>query len=245
MYLLCAIKCWFTCTTCIYKVFNTSASTCIWLPLLHNVSFAFSHSLEILKYLPLYLLLPQTTTSLVLFIHLKIMACHCNTFIFFPHGKQYNLYSTELALLVASLLRLVYGNKVLMKNGAKILFWRNSYHFNVMFSHVFFFIAEFDAQINTKLKEIERMKLEVSQLKLKRKRCDNEVERLHKRLLSCDNALKEIPGASTASNGMWLCSIWRCFQGLSRYLGCHAIQCCVTIVIVATGDYILLNTCIK
>lgn len=99
-----------------------------------------------------------------------------------------------------------------------------------------FFLAEFDAQINTKLKEIERMKLEVSQLKLKRKRCDNEVDRLHKRLLSCDNALKEIPGSSTASNGMWLCSIWRCFQGLSCYLGCHAIQCCVTIVIVATKE---------
>jgi len=68
----------------------------------------------------------------------------------------------------------------------------------------FLFLAEFDAQISTKLKEIERMKLEVSQLKLKRKRCDNEVDRLHKRLMSCDNALKEIPGThtSTAPNGM-------------------------------------------
>ncbi|RMX44069.1 hypothetical protein pdam_00015033 [Pocillopora damicornis] len=56
---------------------------------------------------------------------------------------------------------------------------------------------EIDAQVNTKLKEIERMKLEVSSLKLKRKRCDAEVERLHKRLMSCDSALKEIPGAPT------------------------------------------------
>lgn len=57
---------------------------------------------------------------------------------------------------------------------------------------------EIDAQVNTKLKEIERMKLEVSSLKLKRKRCDAEVEKLHKRLMSCDSALKEIPGAPTS-----------------------------------------------
>ena len=60
-------------------------------------------------------------------------------------------------------------------------------------------LAEVDAQINTKLKEIERMKLEVSSLKLKRKRCDIEVDKLHKRLMSCDNALKEIPGSSHSS----------------------------------------------
>lgn len=65
-------------------------------------------------------------------------------------------------------------------------------------------LAEVDAQINTKLKEIERMKLEVSSLKLKRKRCDIEVEKLHKRLTSCDSALKEIPGShnATAPTGM-------------------------------------------
>ncbi|KAL9983061.1 hypothetical protein ACROYT_G005188 [Oculina patagonica] len=63
---------------------------------------------------------------------------------------------------------------------------------------------EVDAQINTKLKEIERMKLEVSSLKLKRKRCDIEVDKLHKRLTSCDSALKEIPGShnATAPTGM-------------------------------------------
>lgn len=61
---------------------------------------------------------------------------------------------------------------------------------------------EVDAQISTKLKEIERMKLEVSSLKLKRKRCDAEVDKLYKRLASCDSALKEIPGphSSTSSS---------------------------------------------
>ena len=63
-----------------------------------------------------------------------------------------------------------------------------------------FSVAEVDAQINTKLKEIERMKLEVSSLKLKRKRCDIEVDKLHKRLASCDNALREIPSASSQSS---------------------------------------------
>ena len=62
-----------------------------------------------------------------------------------------------------------------------------------------FFFLEVDAQISTKLKEIDRMKLEVSSLKLKRKRCDIEVEKLHKRLASCDNALREIPGSSQCS----------------------------------------------
>ena len=90
----------------------------------------------------------------------------------------------------------------LLKNGAKVLFLKKFLPFKCNVWSCFVFLAEFDAQINTKLKEIERMKLEVSQLKLKRKRCDNEVDRLHKRLMSCDNALKEIPGTSVASNGM-------------------------------------------
>ncbi|KAJ7376939.1 hypothetical protein OS493_031535 [Desmophyllum pertusum] len=59
---------------------------------------------------------------------------------------------------------------------------------------------EVEAQISTKLKEIDRMKLEVSSLKLKRKRCDIEVDKLHKRLTSCDSALKEIPGSHTPTS---------------------------------------------
>ena len=67
---------------------------------------------------------------------------------------------------------------------------------------IFNILAEIDAQISTKLKEIERMKLEVSSLKLKRKRCDIECDRLHKRLMSCDSALKEIPASHSSATGM-------------------------------------------
>lgn len=56
---------------------------------------------------------------------------------------------------------------------------------------------EIDSQISTKLKEIDRMKLEVASLKSKRKRCDEECGKLNKRLKSCHNALKELPNGSS------------------------------------------------
>ncbi|EDO42782.1 predicted protein [Nematostella vectensis] len=59
---------------------------------------------------------------------------------------------------------------------------------------------DIEAQISTKLKEIERMKLEVSSLKNKRKRCDDECDKLRKRLHSCASAMKEIPSATATTN---------------------------------------------
>ena len=63
----------------------------------------------------------------------------------------------------------------------------------IIHSLVHSFVVEIDAQISTKLKEIDRMKLEVQSLRHKRKRCDEETDRLKKRLQSCVNVMKEIP----------------------------------------------------
>lgn len=61
---------------------------------------------------------------------------------------------------------------------------------------------DLDTQIEYKLKEIERIKQEVESLRIKRTRCDDETANLRKRLSSCSNAIKELPGGGPFSNNV-------------------------------------------
>ena len=69
----------------------------------------------------------------------------------------------------------------------------------LLYTIVLFSFSEIDSQISTKLKEIDRMKLEVATLKSKRKRCDEECGKLNKRLMSCHNALRELPNGNATT----------------------------------------------
>lgn len=61
------------------------------------------------------------------------------------------------------------------------------FYFNVLF------FLDLDTQIIYKLKEIDRIKQEVDNLRFKRTRCDEEAANLRKRLASCTNAIRELP----------------------------------------------------
>lgn len=58
---------------------------------------------------------------------------------------------------------------------------------------------DLDTQIVYKLKEIDRIKQEVEQLRHKRTQCDEEASNLRKKLASCTNAIRELP-YSTPTN---------------------------------------------
>lgn len=59
---------------------------------------------------------------------------------------------------------------------------------------------DLDTQIRYKRNEIEKINQEVDQLYGKRRKCDDEVSQLRKRLSSCQNAIKEIPNKSGNHN---------------------------------------------
>ena len=52
---------------------------------------------------------------------------------------------------------------------------------------------EIDVQIKNKEHCIQKMKQELNSLKKKRKECDDDFERLKKRMHSCESAMKELP----------------------------------------------------
>ena len=63
---------------------------------------------------------------------------------------------------------------------------------------------DLDTQISYKQKEIERIKADVDILRKKRTRCDDEKQKLKRKLASCSNAIRELPvadGSTTSGTG--------------------------------------------